>query len=107
MYAAINADRDIKFDAQETKNGETIAAVALPPTNKWRTLVYQINLKQPVRCYSCGNIWGENHGTFAEVVLANHKPQLQRLHYVQQIFFDGSYIVGVQATKAFFTLMRK
>jgi outer membrane protein len=93
-YAAINADRDI-IDAQKQK-WETIAG-GLPQING--DISYQNQLKQPVSVIPA-EIFGGEPGTFAEVVFG--QPQLATATAtLRQQIFDGSYIVGVQATKAF------
>jgi outer membrane protein len=93
-YAAINADRDI-IDAQKQK-WETIAD-GLPQING--DISYQNQLKQPVSVIPA-EIFGGEPGTFAEVVFG--QPQLATATAtLRQQIFDGSYIVGVQATKAF------
>lgn len=93
-YAAINADRDI-IDAQKQK-WETIAG-GLPQVNG--SISYQNQLKQPVSVIPA-EIFGGEPGTFAEVVFGQPQSATATATLTQQIF-DGSYIVGVQATKAF------
>ncbi|MEH6777178.1 TolC family protein [Maribacter arcticus] len=93
-YAAINADRDI-IDAQKQK-WETIAD-GLPQING--DISYQNQLKQPVSVIPA-EIFGGEPGTFAEVVFGQPQTATATATLRQQIF-DGSYIVGVQATKAF------
>ncbi|SEL65293.1 Outer membrane protein TolC [Maribacter orientalis] len=93
-YAAINADRDI-IDAQKQK-WETIAS-GLPQING--DISYQNQLKQPVSVIPA-EIFGGEPGTFAEVVFGQPQTATATATLRQQIF-DGSYIVGVQATKAF------
>ncbi|WP_339653055.1 TolC family protein [uncultured Maribacter sp.] len=93
-YAAINADRDI-IDAQKQK-WETIAD-GLPQISG--ALSYQNQLKQPVSVIPA-EIFGGEPGTFAEVVFGQPQTATATATLKQQIF-DGSYIVGVQATKAF------
>ena len=93
-YAAINADRDI-IDAQKQK-WETIAG-GLPQING--DISYQNQLKQPVSVIPA-EIFGGEPGTFAEVVFGQPQTATATATLRQQIF-DGSYIVGVQATKAF------
>ena len=93
-YSAINANRDIE-DAQKQK-WETIAA-GLPQING--SVSYQNQLKQPVSVIPA-EIFGGEPGTFAEVVFGQPQSATATATLTQQIF-DGSYIVGVQATKAF------
>ena len=96
-YSAINADRDL-IDAQKLK-WETIAA-GLPQISGGIT--YQNQLKQPVSVIPA-EIFGGEPGTFAEVVFGQPQSANATATLKQQIF-DGSYIVGIQATKAFLSL---
>ena len=93
-YAAINADRDI-IDAQKQK-WETIAD-GLPQISG--ALSYQNQLKQPVSLLPA-ELSGGEAGTFIPVVFSQPQSATATATLSQQIF-DGSYIVGVQATKAF------
>ncbi|WP_273568944.1 TolC family protein [Maribacter halichondriae] len=93
-YKAINANRDI-VDAQKQK-WETIAT-GLPQING--SVSYQNQLKQPVSVIPA-EIFGGEPGTFVEVVFGQPQTVNATATLSQQIF-DGSYIVGVQATKAF------
>lgn len=93
-YSAINADRDL-IDAKKQK-WETIAT-GLPQITGG--ISYQNQLKQPVSVIPA-EIFGGEPGTFAEVVFGQPQTATATATLKQQIF-DGSYIVGVQATKAF------
>ncbi len=93
-YSAINADRDI-LDAKKQK-WETIAS-GLPQITGG--VSYQNQLKQPISVIPA-EIFGGEPGTFAEVVFGQAQSATATATLTQQIF-DGSYIVGVQATKAF------
>jgi len=93
-YSAINADRDL-IDAKKQK-WETIAT-GLPQITGG--VSYQNQLKQPVSVIPA-EIFGGEPGTFAEVVFGQPQSANAVATLTQQIF-DGSYIVGVQATKAF------
>ncbi|WP_350293713.1 TolC family protein [uncultured Croceitalea sp.] len=93
-YSAINASRDL-VDAQKQK-WETIAT-GLPQISG--TVNYQNQLKQQV-VQLPGEIAGGDPGTFVEVVFGQPQQMIATGTLRQQIF-DGSYIVGVQATKAF------
>jgi len=93
-YKAINAGRDL-VDAQKQK-WETIAT-GLPQVNG--SVSYQNQLKQPVSVIPA-EIFGGEPGTFVEVVFGQPQTVNATATLSQQIF-DGSYIVGVQATKAF------
>eukprot|EP01093_Parvamoeba_rugata_P013802 TRINITY_DN4312_c0_g1_i11.p1 TRINITY_DN4312_c0_g1~~TRINITY_DN4312_c0_g1_i11.p1 ORF type:complete len:447 (+),score=106.32 TRINITY_DN4312_c0_g1_i11:3539-4879(+) len=93
-YAAINADRDI-IDAQKQK-WETIAS-GLPQVNG--AISYQNQLKQPVSLLPA-ELAGGAAGEFIPVVFSQPQSATATATLTQQIF-DGSYIVGIQATKAF------
>jgi outer membrane protein TolC len=93
-YSAINAGRDL-IDAKKQK-WETIAT-GLPQITGG--INYQNQLKQPVSVIPA-EIFGGEPGTFAEVVFGQPQSASATATLSQQIF-DGSYIVGVQATKAF------
>jgi len=93
-YQSINASRDM-VDAQKQK-WETIAS-GLPQISG--AVNYQNQLKQQV-VQLPGEIAGGDPGTFVEVVFGQPQQMLATGTLRQQIF-DGSYIVGVQATKAF------
>lgn len=93
-YSAINANRDI-VDAQKQK-WETIAD-GLPQISG--AISYQNQLKQPVTQIPA-EFFGGDPGTFQEVVFGQAQSASATATLTQQIF-DGSYIVGVQATKAF------
>ncbi|MFC4096010.1 TolC family protein [Euzebyella saccharophila] len=93
-YSAINSDRDLR-DAQKQK-WETIAE-GLPQVNG--SVSYQNQLKQPVSLLPAELAGGEP-GTFIPVVFGQPQQMTATATLTQKIF-DGSYIVGVQATKAF------
>ncbi|MDF0714596.1 TolC family protein [Muricauda sp. 334s03] len=93
-YSSINAERDI-LDAQKQK-WETIAT-GLPQING--AVSYQNQLKQPVSQIPA-EFFGGEPGTFQEVVFGQAQSMSATATLRQQIF-DGSYIVGVQATKTF------
>ena len=93
-YSAINASRDLQ-DAQKQK-WETIAA-GLPQING--SVGYQNQLKQPVSLLP-GELAGGEPGTFIPIVFSQPQSMTATATLTQQIF-DGSYIVGVQATKTF------
>ncbi|MEM9649458.1 MAG: TolC family protein [Bacteroidota bacterium] len=94
-YSAINANRDI-VDAQKQK-WETIAD-GLPQISG--AISYQNQLKQPVSQIPAEFFPDGEPGTFVEVVFGQAQSASATATLTQQIF-DGSYIVGVQATKAF------
>ena len=93
-YSAINANRDI-IDAQKQK-WETIAG-GLPQING--SVGYSNQLKQPVTLLPAELVGGAA-GEFIPVVFSQPQSMTATATLTQQIF-DGSYIVGVQATKAF------
>lgn len=93
-YSAINADRDL-IDARKQK-WETIAE-GLPQING--SVNYQNQLKQPVSLVPAEFAGGEP-GTFIPVVFGQPQTMTATATLTQKIF-DGSYIVGVQATKSF------
>lgn len=93
-FSAINASRDIQ-DAQKQK-WETIAA-GLPQING--SVGYQNQLKQPVSLLP-GELAGGEPGTFIPIIFGQPQSMTATATLTQQIF-DGSYIVGVQATKTF------
>lgn len=98
-YSAINASRDM-VDAQKQK-WETIAT-GLPQISG--AISYQNQLKQPVSQIPA-EFFGGEEGTFQEVVFGQAQTATATATLKQQIF-DGSYIVGVQATKAFLSYSR-
>ncbi len=98
-YGAINADRDL-IDAKKQK-WETIAT-GLPQITG--TIGYQNQLKQPVSLIPAEFAGGEP-GTFVPIVFGQAQ-QANATATLRQQIFDGSYIVGVQATKAFLSFSR-
>lgn len=93
-YQAINASRDL-IDAQKQK-WETIAS-GLPQITG--AITYQNQLKQPVTQIPA-EFFGGEPGTFQEVVFGQAQ-SASAVATVRQQIFDGSYIVGIQATQAF------
>lgn len=93
-YSSINAGRDI-VDAQKQK-WETIAT-GLPQIEA--TVSYQNQLKQPVSLIP-SEFFGGEPGTFTPITFGQPQQAIATATLRQQIF-DGSYIVGVQATRAF------
>lgn len=98
-YSAINANRDI-VDAQKQK-WETIAT-GLPQVSG--AVNYQNQLEQQV-VQLPGEVAGGAPGTFVPVVFGQPQ-QLSASATLKQQIFDGSYIVGVQATKAFLSFSK-
>lgn len=93
-YRAVNASRDL-VDAQKQK-WETIAT-GLPQING--SVTYQDQLKQPVSLIPA-EFFGGEPGTFIPVTFGPPRTTAATATLRQKIF-DGSYIVGVQATQAF------
>ncbi|MCG2459188.1 TolC family protein [Flavobacteriaceae bacterium F89] len=93
-YSSINAGRDME-DAQKQK-WETIAS-GLPQING--DIGYQNQLKQQVTLLPA-EIAGGEPGTYIPVTFGQSQSAVATATLRQQIF-DGSYIVGVQATKTF------
>lgn len=93
-YKAINANKDI-IDAQKQK-WETIAG-GLPQIEG--AVSYQNQLKQPVSLIPAELAGGEP-GTFIPITFGQSQTASATATLRQQLF-DGSYIVGVQASKAF------
>jgi outer membrane protein TolC len=93
-YTAINAERDV-VDAQKQK-WETIAT-GLPQISG--AISYQNQLKQPVSLIPA-EFFGGEPGTF-QAISFGQPQQASATATLKQQIFDGSYIVGVQATKAF------
>lgn len=93
-YSAVNAGRDL-VDAQKQK-WETIAT-GLPQING--TISYQDQLKQPVSLVPA-EFFGGEPGTFIPLTFGPPRSTVATATFRQKIF-DGSYIVGVQATQAF------
>ncbi len=93
-YSAINAGRDV-LDARKQK-WETIAD-GLPQING--SVSYQNQLKQPVSLIPA-EFAGGTPGEFVPIVFGQAHQASATATLTQKIF-DGSYIVGVQATKSF------
>ncbi|MGB5437983.1 MAG: TolC family protein [Maribacter sp.] len=93
-YSAINADRDV-LDAKKQK-WETIAD-GLPQVSG--AISYQNQLKQPISLIPA-EFFGGEPGTFQAITFGQPQ-QVSATATLSQQIFDGSYIVGVQATKTF------
>ncbi len=94
-YSAINASRDL-VDAQKQK-WETIAT-GLPQIDG--NISYQDQLKQPISLIPGDFLPNAEPGTFVPIVFGPPRSTAAIATLRQQIF-DGSYIVGIQATRAF------
>ena len=93
-YRSVNASRDL-VDAQKQK-WETIAT-GLPQING--SVSYQDQIKQPVSLIPA-EFFGGEPGTFVPITFGPPRTTVATATLRQKIF-DGSYIVGVQATQAF------
>jgi outer membrane protein TolC len=94
-YNSINADRDL-IDAQKQK--WEVIADGLPQING--NINYQDQLIQPVSLIPGDFFPNGEPGTFVPIIFGPPRSTAATATLRQQIF-DGSYIVGVQATKAF------
>ena len=93
-YTALNARRDI---AKAIKQKWETTASGLPQI---RTNVsYNNNLKQPVTLIP-GEIAGGEPGSFVPVTFGT-KQNANAVATLNQLIFDGSYLVGLQAAKVF------
>jgi outer membrane protein len=88
-YTAINARRDV---AKAIKKKWETTASGLPQISA--EIKYQNNLKQPITLLP-GEITGGLPGTFVPVNFGSATATLN------QLIFDGSYLVGLQAAKVF------
>jgi len=93
-YTAINSRRDIAIAIK--KKWETTAS-GLPQLDA--NISYNNNLKQPVTLLP-GEIIGGDPGTFAPVTFGT-KENASATATLNQLIFDGSYLVGLQAAKTF------
>lgn len=93
-YSAVNASRDMD-DAVKQK--WEVIADGLPQINA--AINYQNQLEQPVSLIP-SEFFGGDPGTFTPIVFGQPQ-QVTATGTLRQQIFDGSYIVGVQATRAF------
>lgn len=93
-YTALNSRRDVA--AAIKKKWETTAA-GLPQINA--NVSYNNNLKQPVTLIP-GEFTGGEPGTFIPVTFGT-KQNASAVATLEQLIFDGSYLVGLQAAKTF------
>ncbi|OAB80479.1 TolC family protein [Cochleicola gelatinilyticus] len=93
-YTALNARRDI---AKALKQKWETTAAGLPQISG--NIAYQNNLKQPVT-FIPAEFSGGAPGTFTPVTFGT-KQSLSATATLNQLIFDGSYLVGLQAAKAF------
>jgi outer membrane protein len=93
-YTALNARRDI---AKAIKQKWETTATGLPQISG--NLTYQNNIKQPVTLIPA-ELSGGEPGTFVPVTFGT-KQNASAVATLNQLIFDGSYLVGLQAAKAF------
>lgn len=93
-YTAVNASRDMD-DAIKQK--WEVIADGLPQINA--AVNYQNQLEQPVSLIP-SEFFGGEPGTFTPIVFGQPQ-QVTATGTLRQQIFDGSYIVGVQATRTF------
>ncbi|NNM21973.1 MAG: TolC family protein [Flavobacteriaceae bacterium] len=93
-YTAINARRDI---AKALKQKWETTATGLPQLDG--SISYNNNLKQPVTLIPA-EITGGEPGTFTPVTFGTQQ-NATAVATLNQLIFDGSYLVGLQAARAF------
>lgn len=93
-YAALNARRDITIALK--KKWET-TATGLPQING--SINYNNNLKQPVTLIPA-EITGGTPGTYTPVIFGTEQNATAQAT-LNQLIFDGSYLVGLKAAKTF------
>lgn len=93
-YTALNARRDI---AKAIKQKWETTATGLPQLSG--NITYQNNLKQQVTLIPA-ELSGGEPGTFVPVTFGT-KQNASAVATLNQLIFDGSYLVGLQAAKAF------
>ncbi len=93
-YTSINARRDI---AKAIKQKWETTATGLPQIDG--NISYNNNLKQPVTLIP-GEFSGGAPGTFLPVTFGT-KQNANAVATLNQLIFDGSYLVGLKAAKAF------
>jgi outer membrane protein TolC len=93
-YSAINASRDI--DAAKKKKWET-TTIGLPQISA--TVDYQNWIKQQVSLIPA-EFFGGLEGEFAEVAFGT-KHNMNATATLNQLIFDGSYLVGLQSAKTY------
>lgn len=93
-YSVINANRDI--EAAKQKKWET-TTIGLPQINGTGTYQYNFELqKQLVPAF----IFGGPEGEFVEVAFGT-KQNMGGVLTLNQLIFDGSYLVGLQSAKTY------
>ncbi len=96
---AKNAARDIK--AAEKQKWETIAT-GLPQIDA--SLDYQNFLKQQIALIPA-EFFGGNPGEFAEIIFGT-KQTMNATATLNQLLFDGSYLVGLQSSRVFLEISK-
>lgn len=93
-YTAINSRRDI---AKALKQKWETTASGLPQISA--NINYNNNLKQPVSVIP-SEFFGGEPGTFTPVIFGTQQNATATAQ-LEQLIFDGSYLVGLQAARAF------
>lgn len=93
-YAAINANRDV--DIAKKKKWET-TTIGLPEINA--KIDYQNWIKQQVSLLPA-EFFGGNPGEFEEIAFGT-KHNMNANATLNQLIFDGSYLVGLQSAKTY------
>ncbi len=93
----INADRDVQ---KAKKDKWKIIATGLPQISS--EINYQNFLEMPVSLVPA-EFFGGNTGDFAELTFGTEQNMIGSVK-VEQLLFDGSYLVGLQATKAYLAI---
>ena len=93
----INADRDIQKAKKE--KWKTIAS-GLPQISS--EINYQNFLEMPVSLVPA-EFFGGNQGEFSELIFGTEQNMIGSLK-MEQLIFDGSYLVGLQATKVYLAI---
>ena len=96
-YAAINASRDV--DAAKKKKWET-TTMGLPQISA--RIEYQNWIKQQVALIPA-EFFGGTEGDFAEIEFGT-KHNMNATATLEQLLFDGSYLVGLQSAKTYFKI---
>ena len=98
-YTMLNAERDI--DAAKKQKWET-TATGLPQLSA--TIEYQNWLKQQIALIPA-EFFGGNPGEFTEVAFGT-KQNVNATATLNQLLFDGSYLVGLQSAKVFLEISK-
>jgi len=98
-YASLNARREMTRALK--KKWET-TATGLPQING--SISYNNNIKQPVTLIP-GEITGGAPGSFTPVIFGTEQNATAQAT-LEQLIFDGSYLVGLQAAKTFLDLSK-